>query len=336
MLAIAPAALALEVVSISISASEGPYLTGDIITLSADATYDDDSTADITADTTFIITNPSSSSTTVGPSATPTYTVSIPGMYTITGYYNPDGAIFTDTIYIMVHSLTVEKKLVGGSESPPEYVPIETPVRFELEMTVENPDDAEDVDLEDVMLMDGIGADLDLVVQNDGGGDYIFIVDGTRYYLGIEDDIYYGGVDIDGDTYDDLTWNQANKKFHKPNQPQKRCATIIAWNISELEEDSSITLKFNVTTNSFTAGPHEKQSYTSVCHQELNSGPEVQYSYTLDENVYYDTVVGEPVIVSAYDPTEGADSDGDGVEDLVEVEAGTDPCDPEDFPTGVP
>jgi len=72
-----------------------------------------------------------------------------------------------------------------------------------------------------------------------------------------------------------------------------------------------------------------KQSYTSPCHHELNSGPEVQYTYL----GYVDKVVGQPLVVSAYNPDPTADTDGDGFTDVVEVYEGTDPCDPLDFPT---
>jgi len=212
---------------------------------------------------------------------------------------------------------------VGGSETPPQFVPINTAVWFDLMVTVTNPIDSYGVDLTQVMLQDGIGADLDLVVQNDGIDDYIFTVDGTKLYFdSIDDNAFYGQVG-------DVSWKQASSKaFDKG----KRCADIITWNIGTLADGASVTLAFRVQTNTFTVAKGAvKQSYTSTCHHELNSGPEVYYYY----GAAPDMVKGEPLVVSAYVPYSVdpyADSDNDLWYDWVEVALGTDPCDILDFP----
>ncbi len=324
-------AYAQEITSIVIEADPDVLLTGQSTDLSAEGFYENGSSAgDVTADTVFTIVDPANISSEVGPTPSPTYTAYIPGIYNVTGEYN---GVVSEPIMIIVHSLTVEKSLVSDNW----YVPVFTQVQFDLEIMVENPVDGEGVSVENVMVKDGLGAELDLVVQSDGGGDYIFAIDGTPLYFDGDDDEFYGGVDVDVDGFDEVSWKQASDKAFEKG---KRCATIVMWNVSGLADGASATLGFSVETNNFTVGKddkHTKQSYTSTCHHELNDGPEVSYGYPVDESVYTDTVVGEPLIISVYDPNPDEDgvypdSDGDGFPDVVEVEAGTDPCDPEDYP----
>ena len=310
-----PAISVRAVTSITITADPDTLLTGESTTLTAE----DELSNDVTSLTTFEIVEDGAGGSWVDN----VYTCEVPGVWTINGTYDDGaGTVLWDTTTITVHSLTVLKELVGGSETPPQFVPINTAVWFDLMVTVTNPTDSYGVDLTQVMLQDGIGADLDLVVQNDGIGDYIFTVDGTKLYFdSIDDNAFYGQVG-------DVSWKQASSKAFDKN---KRCADIITWNIGTLADGASVTLAFRVQTNTFTVGKGaSKQSYTSTCHHELNSGPEVYYYYGTDGIL--DMVKGEPLVVSAYNPDGVTDTDGDGFTDLVEVAAGTDPCDPEDHP----
>jgi len=237
--------------------------------------------------------------------------------------------LFINTIKWLCQAwpLKVGKELVGGSEDTPEFVPIFTQVRFDLKIKVENADD--DTALTDILLEDGIGADLDLVVQDpdgiaDTGDEYIFKVtypDATEENLVFDggDDTFYGEVGA-------VSWKQASDNAFSKG---KRCATVITWDIGTLSDGEVITLEFSVETNTHTIKKGvTKQSYTSTCHQELNSGPEVKYYF----GDFLDCVYGNPLVVSAYDPTPEVDSDLDGFVDLDEVAAGTDPCDPDDYP----
>jgi hypothetical protein len=245
-------------------------------------------------------------------------------------------------IVVWVPCLKVEKTLeasreVGQSDyAIPEFVPIFTNVEFDLNITVENPDDDYDDWLNDTWIYDGIGAKLDLVIQNDGGGDYIFVLDGTPLYLNSEtgesgdDDEYYGDHYI-GETMI-LLWRQASDKaFDKG----KHCATNVWWNVSDLnDDDPTTTLEFRVETIEFEVNGNKnkvaktKQAFTSTCHHELNDGPIATYWF--EDNMYNSW--GDPLIVSVYDPDPEADSDGDGYYDIGEVGYGTDPCCPDNHP----
>jgi len=304
-----------QMYSIVITATPDALLTGETTDLTAELYIDSVDAGDVTALTTFEI-EAGAGGSWIDPD---TYMCEYPGVWTITGTYGTDGIV--DTTTITVHSLTVLKELVGGSETPPQFVPINTAVWFDLMVTMTNPADSYGVDLTQVTLQDGIGADLDLVVQNDGIGDYIFTVDGTKLYFDGGDDAFYGQVGP-------VSWKQASSKaFDKG----KRCADIITLDIGTLADGASVTLAFRVQTNTFTVAKGVvKQSYTSTCHHELNSGPEVYYYY--DTDGISDVVKGEPLVVSAYNPDGVTDTDGDGFTDVVEVAAGTDPCDPLDFP----
>jgi len=229
-----------------------------------------------------------------------------------------------------VPCLKIEKEIIGGSEAIPEFVPLQTYAWWDLKITVENADDDYDDPLGGIWVYDGIGAKLDLVIQEHEDKDYIFKSGDTYYYLNDEtdetdDDQYYGEYS------DVLFWRQANGK---PVDEKKRCATNIAWYVGDLDDgDDPVTLEFRVETYQYTVGGKDglkntKHAFTSVCHHELNDGPIAAYMF--EDNYYF--AYGEPVIVSVYDPTEGADSDGDLVEDWLEVLAGFDPCDSEEYP----
>jgi hypothetical protein len=158
--------------------------------------------------------------------------------------------------------------------------------------------------------------------------DYIFKVDGNPVLLD-SGDIFYGSSG-------DVEWWQASDKAYQKMLAGKNkgCATKINWDIEDLADNSSTTLWFEVETKEWYTGNGKwlKQSYTSTCHHELNSGPEAYYDVD-DDGVIDGMVKGDPVIVSVYDPTPGVDTDGDGIEDIDEVEVYlTDPCDPEVHP----
>ena len=214
----------------------------------------------------------------------------------------------------------VSKVILDGSEPIPEFVPIFTNVWWDLEITVENPYDDQGDALEDVWVYDGIGAKLDLVIQNDGTDDYIFTVDGSPIYLVNDDDQYYG------DESGPVTWRQANGK---PAPAKHPCATNVWWEIGDLDDEDSTTLEFRVETIEFKVNGNKnkdektKQAFTSTCHHEINDGPIATYEF--DGEKYY--VWGDPVIVSVYDPIPGENSDGDAFDDITEVEEyGSDPC----------
>jgi hypothetical protein len=318
------------VTTIEIEANPTTLLIGETTTLSSEG-FDENGTSmgDVTKETTFYVVDPFNATTVVGPVEEPNYTVWLPGVYEITGVYGTDE--ISDTTKVIARAMTISKELVGGSETPPQFVPIFTNVWFDLSISLENPDDVGEVNLTSVVLKDGIGADLDLVVQSDNGSDYIFTLNGENMFFDDGDDnAYYGEVGP-------ISWKQASDKAFSKG---KRCATIVTWNVDELADNSSAVLDFRVETNTFETKKHVKQSYTSTCHKELNDGPEVTYSFSADDDLAVDTVIGEPVIVSAYDPNPDEygnypDSDNDGIPDVDEVAAGTDPCDPQDYPSPI-
>jgi len=225
-----------------------------------------------------------------------------------------------------VPCLKIKKELVGG----PEFVPLQTHAEWDLKITVENPADAYGDGFTGVWIYDGIGAKLDLVIQNDGGGDYIFKIDSNPILLGGNGDQYNGEDATNG-----LYWRQANGK---PVSEKKRCATNLTWGVGGLDDgDDPVTLEFRVETYEYTVGGKDgkknpKHAFTSTCHHELNDGPIAAYMF--EGNYYF--AFGEPVYVSVYDPDPEADSDGDGYPDIDEVDCyHTDPCDPNDYPVYV-
>jgi hypothetical protein len=213
-----------------------------------------------------------------------------------------------------------------------EFVEVETIVYFPLEICVENPDTESDDDLEYVNVLDGIGAEFDLVVYNNGGSlDEDQIPDSDDYIFKI------GGIpvtpvngDVDSGFSGDIYWCQANQG--KGAGKNKGCATKILWEIGTLAEDSSVCLTFTIVTKSWTVGNSNnvKQSFTSTCWHTLNDGPWVYYDIGDD---HY-KIQGDPVEVFVCDEDpETADTDDDGWLDVLEVNIyGTDPCDPEDYP----
>lgn len=213
-----------------------------------------------------------------------------------------------------------------------EFVPVFTEIEFPMEIYVKNPNTDADDDLNNICVLDGIGAEFDLVLNYGadgvlgGGDDYIFMIDDTPITT------YTGDTQKGMFTYmsNIVSWWQANENGKGQNK-NKGCATNIMWEIETLVEDSSISLEFTIKTKSWTAGNsrNTKQSFTSTCWHTLNDG--VFIYYDIDDDHYW--IEGEPVTVSVYDPDPEADSDGDGYLDLDEVEIwGTDPCDDESHP----
>lgn len=203
------------------------------------------------------------------------------------------------------------------------YVPMETIIQYDLKITVT---DTSDSKTPYYLLEDGIAAELILVNQTDGGGDYIFTENGIIFNLDPAEDNEYKGET------GPISWDQANKKGspHKAGG-KKGCATVIKWDIGTLTDGDYTELEFTVETKSWkTPSGKDKQSYTSWCHHELNEDPTVNIDYESD-GIYDDMVVGDPlevVVLAALLGTPDVDTDGDGLTDEYEIyTSGTDPCD---------
>jgi hypothetical protein len=231
----------------------------------------------------------------------------------------------------VVPTLKVEKKIRGGSEPYPEFVPMQESVHWDLEITIENELDDEGETLENIWVFDAFGAKLDLVVKNEDDGnpdyDYIFSDDDGPLYFDGEDDKYFGETGP-------VSWKLANGKY--PESNGKHPATKLLWGVGDLGDGETKHLRFSVETIEYWTGldnKNDKHSFMSTCHHIINDGPIATYEF--NDETYY--IWGDPVEVSVYDPTPGVDTDGDGCTDLEEAtEYGTDPCDPGSNPDTAP
>jgi len=237
-------------------------------------------------------------------------------------YFEITGDFFAlDDLQFNRVNFETEKVITDAEYYPPEFVPIYTNAWWDLEITVTNTGDA---DLDQIWVYDGIGAKLDLVVQSDGTGSYIFTDDsGPLYFDDAEDDEYFGETGP-------VSWALANGKEPKPNG--KHSATTLTWDAEDLEIGEDKHLSFRVQTIPFQTGKNDKndkQAFTSTCHHYINDGPIAMVILGINPYFYW----GEPVMVSVYCEDPEADSDGDGYYDLEEVnEWGTDPCCPDSHP----
>jgi hypothetical protein len=103
---------------------------------------------------------------------------------------------------------------------------------------------------------------------------------------------------------------------------------FLTWDIGDLADGATANLVMTVETDTTPGGD---QSYTEPCWHEFNSGATLKVRNEAGKQRSYET---PSIMVSVLTVDGLGDADGDGVIDIDEIAAGTDPHDPESFPNG--